>query len=139
MLLHRNQPNRGVEVVYIHPPQKEIEVIPKWLLKDPTPWNLVSFFEQSISRCVKDGVEKSLINGYKAELRPAKILLDKYGVENAAQWILEKTENLVNTENGFTLWRVIDHGKEVEKRMAKRGYGKRLRPVSSDQKGGQCI
>lgn len=139
MLLERNQPNQGIEVIYIHPPQKEIDVIPKWLLEEPTPWNVVSFFEQSLSRCVKSGVEKSLVNGYKAELRPAKILLDRYNVEEVAQLILEKTKNLVDTDNGFTLWRVIDHGKEVEKRMAKRRYAKRLQPISSDQKGGECI
>jgi len=139
MLLNRNQLKEGVEVVYIHVPQERMEIIPEWLLDEPTPWNVVAFFEQCLSRCVKNGLEKSLVNGYKAELRPAKILLEKYSVEKVAQLILERTKDLVNTENGFTLWRVIDYGKEVEKQMAKRRHAKRLQPIPSDQEGGECI
>lgn len=138
MLLNRNQPRKGIEVVYIHHEEEDRNPVPDWLMESPSPWNLVAFFKECLSRCIKDGQEKSLANGYKAELRPAKILLDTYGVEKSAQFILDKTSSLVDIDK-FTLWRVVDYGKEIEKRVAKRGYAKRLQPISSDQEDGQRL
>jgi len=131
MLLSRNQ-KTGIAVESSYVKQEDFNIVPNWLLEKPTPWNLVAFFDDILSRCVKDGQEKVLVNGHKAELRPAKILLDKYGAERSAELILEKTQALTEV-GGFTLWRVLDHGKQVEKQVAKRRHAKRLQPISSDQ------
>jgi len=131
MLLSRNQ-KTGIAVEPGYVEQESFNVVPKWLLEKPTPWNLVAFFDGILSRCVKDGREKALVNGYRAELRPAKVLLEKYGAEKSAELILEKTQALTDV-GGFTLWRVLDHGKQVEKQVAKRRHAKRLQPISSDQ------
>ena len=132
MLLTRNQKS-GISTKRTCAEQEAFNIIPQWLLDDPTPWNLVSFFNKTLSRCVKDGQEKTLVNGHRAELRPAKVLLEKYGIEKSAQLILDKAQTLTDV-GGFTLWRVVDHGKQVEKQVAKRRHAKRLQPISSDQK-----
>jgi len=128
MLLSRNQKS-GIAVATSNVTQEEFTVIPDWLLEEPTPWNLVSFFNDALGRCVTGGSEKSLVNGRKAELRPAKILLDTYGARKSAELILEKAQDLVNVE-GFTLWRVVDYGKE---QVAERRYAGRSKPVSSPE------
>lgn len=132
MLLNRNQKS-GITVETTYLDQESFNIIPDWLQEKPTPWNLVAFFQEVLSRSNKDGKPKDLCNDYGAELRPAKILLDTYGLKRTTELILEKTQALTNIES-FTLWRVIDYGKQVEKQVAERGHAKRLQPIPSDQK-----
>lgn len=131
MLLSRNI-SVGIPVVPNQPEPEKFNIIPDWLQENPTPWNLVAFFQEVLSRSNKDGKPKDLCNDYGAELRPAKILLDTYGLKRTTELILEKTQALTNIES-FTLWRVIDYGKQVEKQVAERGHAKRLQPIPSDQ------
>ena len=107
---------------------EKYQIIPQWLLDEPTPWSLVAFFEQTLQRSFYDGEPKSLFKDYATELRPAKALLAKYGAEGAAQVILDQIDNLSGL-GSFTLWSIIRKEGKGESGK-KRKYASSLQPIS---------
>lgn len=128
MLLQRNQ-STGIKTIPTTETQEKFEVIPDWLLEKPTPWNLACFLEEVLNRSVKGKNTKKLFKDHKLELRPAKQLIALYGVEGAAQKILEKAKQCTDISS-FTLWSIVREKGKREKKTTSCKYASRLRPVS---------
>lgn len=130
MLLQRNQAT-GIETVPTTEVQEEFKIIPDWLLEKPTPWSLVCFLEEVLNRSVKGESTKELFKDHKLELRPAKQLINLYGIEGAAQKILEKARQCTGV-GSFTLWSIVREKGKHEKTTTSRRYVSRLRPLSNN-------
>lgn len=101
---------------------------PDWLKEKPTPWNLVSYWRECLERTIIDGDNRSLVNGHRAELRPAKTLLSKCGgdVNLAARVILYTSRDV---QCNVTLYRALDRVRKVKGCLRGRS---RLKPNESE-------
>lgn len=124
-LLSRNSVDSGVEVVVIDRNHDELDpaiydplspnfVIPDWLYEYPTPWGLAAYFKQCLGRLSEDGENRGLVNGIKAELRPAKRLLDECGLELAVR-VVKFTADTVSVN--VTLHRALDRTDYVRRQI----------------------
>ena len=122
-LLPRNTVDGGVEVVVIDRNYDEFDpsiydplspsfIIPDWLCEKPTPWNLVEYWQQCLSRLSDNGGPRGLVNGMKAELRPAKRLLDELGLDLAVR-VIKYTADTVSVK--VTLHRALDRVGDVKR------------------------
>jgi hypothetical protein len=85
-------------------------IIPSWLIESPTPWNLVSYFDQCLGELVLDGTSRSVIGDYKRELRPAKQLLSN-GLDIAVR-ACRLTAN--ETFGPVTMYRVLERVPQIQ-------------------------
>ncbi len=94
-----------------NPLSKEF-VVPEWLKNQPTPWRLVEYLEGCLRQTYSGGVRRSLSLGIKANLRPAKALLQRVDGDGVmAARVIKYTAD--KTSYSLSFHRVLDRIEEV--------------------------